>query len=127
MVTHDSLPVLPVATVHAQLIFQNLIGNALKYRGSAPPVVHIGARKQGGAWIFSVRDNGIGIAPEYRDYIFGLFKRLDCGSGNSGTGIGLAICKKLVERYGGRIWVDSEPGQGATFFFSLPEPAGDSV
>jgi len=121
-VTHDPLPAVSVASVHAQQILQNLIGNALKYRSDAPPVVHVGAWKQGASWVFSVRDNGIGIAPEYKTYVFGLFKRLGSEPTHSGTGIGLAICKKLVERYGGRIWVESEEGKGSTFFFSLPEP-----
>ena len=98
-----------------------MIGNALKYRSAAPPVVHVGARKEDTFWIFSVQDNGIGIAPAYQNQVFGLFKRLHSASEYSGTGIGLAICKKLVERYGGRIWVKSEAGKGATFFFSVPE------
>ena len=122
-VTYDEMPVLRMAPVHAQQIFQNLIGNALKYRGAAPPIVHVGARKQDAAWIFSVRDNGIGIDPEYGSYVFGLFKRLHPTSDHAGTGVGLAICKKLVERYGGRIWVESEPGGGSTFSFSIPEGA----
>jgi PAS domain S-box-containing protein len=119
-VTHDPLPVVAMATVHAQQIFQNLIGNALKYRGTEPPLVHVGARKTDAESIFSVRDNGIGIDPRYQSQVFGLFKRLHSSSAYSGTGIGLAICKKLVERYGGRIWVESEEGKGATFFFSIP-------
>ncbi len=119
-ITHDPLPVLTIAAVHAQQIFQNLIGNALKYRGTDPPVIHVGARKENAGWIVSVRDNGIGIDPRYRTQVFGLFKRLHSSSEYSGTGIGLAICKKLVERYGGRIWVESEEGQGATFFFTIP-------
>ena len=122
-VTHDAMPTLRVAAVHAQQIFQNLIGNALKYRSAAPPVVHVGARKEEGAWIFSVQDNGIGIAPQYKMRVFGLFKRLHSAADRPGTGIGLAICKKLVERYGGRIWVESKRGEGATFFFSIPESA----
>jgi PAS domain S-box-containing protein len=120
-VTHDPLPALQVAPVHAQQLFQNLIGNALKYRSAAPPVVHVGVRKQASEWVFSVRDNGIGIAPEHQANVFGLFKRLHSASRYPGTGIGLAICKKLVERYGGRIWVESAVGEGATFFFSIPE------
>lgn len=119
-VTQDPLPAVRMASVHAQQIFQNLIGNALKYRGAAPPRIHVGARQDGGAWILSVQDNGIGIDPEYATYVFGLFKRIRGASGHSGTGIGLALCKKLVERYGGRIWVDSQPGRGSTFFFSIP-------
>lgn len=123
-ITYDPMPALPIAAVHAQQIFQNLIGNALKYRRDAPPVVHVGAQKQGSGWVFSVRDNGIGIDPQYTTQVFGLFKRLHSASEYSGTGIGLAICKKLVERYGGRIWVESELGKGSTFFFFIPELAG---
>jgi PAS domain S-box-containing protein len=119
-VTFDPMPVIRIARVHAQQIFQNLIGNALKYRASAPPRVHVGARKEGADWIFSVEDNGIGIEPQYRSQVFGLFQRLHANATRTGTGIGLALCKKLVERYGGRIWVESEPGKGSTFSFSMP-------
>jgi PAS domain S-box-containing protein len=119
-VTRDPMPALRMATVHGQQIFQNLIGNALKYRGTAPPIIHVGAQQEGGAWILSVADNGIGIDPAFATQVFGLFKRLHSSSEYSGTGIGLAICKKLVERYGGRIWVESQVGKGATFFFSIP-------
>ena len=122
-ITRDPMTTLRMASVHAQQLFQNLIGNGLKYRSAAPPRVHVGARQEGGAWIFSVQDNGIGIEPVYATQIFGLFKRLHSASEHSGTGIGLAICKKLVERYGGSIWVESELGKGATFFFSIPEAA----
>jgi PAS domain S-box-containing protein len=120
-ITRDPLPEVRMAPVHAQQIFQNLIGNALKYRSASPPRVHVRAQRDGGAWILSVQDNGIGIDPEYAAYVFGLFKRIRAASGHSGTGIGLALCKKLVERYGGRIWIQSEPGRGSTFFFSVPE------
>jgi PAS domain S-box-containing protein len=120
-VSHDAMPALRIAPVHAQQLFQNLIGNALKYHGTAPPIIHLGARKEGATWIFSVQDNGIGIAPEHRSKVFELCQRLHTASQYPGTGVGLAICKKLVERYGGRIWVESELGKGATFFFSIPE------
>jgi len=121
IVTRGALPAFKkMPVVHAQQILQNLIGNALKYRGADPPRVHVAARRQDQTWIFSVQDNGIGIAPEYREYVFGLFKRLGSTREHAGTGIGLAICKKLVERYGGRIWVESEEGKGSTFFFSVP-------
>jgi signal transduction histidine kinase len=120
-VTHDALPALQVEPVHLQQIFQNLVSNAIKYRGSQPPRIHIDAIRQDGLWKFSVRDNGIGIEPRYKDQVFGLFKRLHSGSRYSGTGLGLAICKKLVERYHGRIWVESKLGEGSTFFFTLAE------
>jgi two-component system, chemotaxis family, sensor kinase Cph1 len=118
-VTHDPLPALEVEAVHLQQIFQNLVSNAIKYRSAQPPRIHIGAVQKGGGWEFSVQDNGIGIEPRYKDQVFGLFKRLHSRSRYSGTGLGLAICKKLVERYGGRIWVESQLGAGSTFFFTL--------
>lgn len=100
-------------------VFQNLVGNAIKYRGQSPLLVKIDARAEGENWIFSVADNGIGIAPEYQEAIFGLFKRLH-GENYPGTGIGLAVCKRIVERHRGRIWVESAPGVGSTFRFTLP-------
>jgi signal transduction histidine kinase len=120
-VTHDPLPALEVEAVHLQQIFQNLVSNAIKYRSAQPPRIHIGAVLKGGVWEFSVRDNGIGIEPRFKDQVFGLFKRLHSRSRYSGTGLGLAICKKLVERYGGQIWVESQPGAGSTFFFTLAQ------
>ncbi len=121
VITHDPLPSLRMLEVHAQQLFQNLIGNALKYRGADPPAVHLSAHRDGHAWILSVQDNGIGIDPAYQAQVFGLFKRLHSASEYAGTGIGLAICKKLVERYGGRIWVESAAGKGSTFSFSIPD------
>ena len=120
-VTYDSLPEICMSQTHLQQVFQNLISNALKYRKDEPPEIHISATYQGTAWRFSVRDNGIGIDPEYKEKIFGVFKRLH--RNYSGTGIGLAICQRVVERYGGRIWVESAPGKGATFFFTVPDAA----
>jgi PAS domain S-box-containing protein len=115
------LPSLPVHEMHLQQIFQNLIGNAIKYRSpERRPIVHVAAERQNGRWIFAVSDNGIGIDPEYKENIFGLFKRLHGSDEYSGTGIGLAICRRIVDRYHGRIWVESEPGRGSTFRFSLP-------
>jgi hypothetical protein len=120
-VTSDALPSLRVHSTHLKQLFQNLIGNAIKYRGAGrTPVVHVSAEKKGGFWEFSVRDNGIGIDPEYKEQIFGMFTRLHRGEEYSGTGIGLAICQRIVERYHGRIWVDSEPRCGSTFRFALP-------
>jgi two-component system, chemotaxis family, sensor kinase Cph1 len=122
-ITHDPLPtVLGDATQLTQL-FQNFIANALKFRGQEPPQIHVGAVAQDGCWQFSVRDNGIGIAPEYFEKIFVLFQRLHGRSVYPGTGIGLAVCKKVVERHGGRVWVESSPGQGATFYFTVARNA----
>jgi PAS domain S-box-containing protein len=122
-VTAEPLPKVYIAAAHLRQVFQNLIGNALKYRKDEPPRIHISAVPQGAAWRFAVRDNGIGIDPQYKENIFGVFKRLHRDQKYSGTGIGLAICQRVVERYGGRIWVDSAPGNGATFYFTLPQPA----
>jgi PAS domain S-box-containing protein len=118
-VTYGELPT--VRGSHLQLVqlFQNLIGNAIKYRGADAPEVSINAESHGGEWIISVRDNGIGISREHLDRIFGVFKRLH-GREIPGTGIGLAICRRIVERHGGRIWVESAPGAGSTFYFTLP-------
>jgi PAS domain S-box-containing protein len=120
-VVHGDLPEVMADREHLVRLFQNLIGNALKYhRAGVPPMVRVDARRADGReWIFSVHDNGQGIAPEYRQRIFDLFQRLH-GHEISGAGIGLAICKKIVERHGGRIWVESEVGQGSTFLFTLP-------
>ncbi|MBM3821011.1 MAG: ammonium transporter [Acidimicrobiia bacterium] len=119
-VTHEALP--PVLADRRQLtqLFQNLVGNALKYCDDARPRVHIGGGRDGAHGRFSVRDNGIGIDPQFHERIFGVFQRLHERGRYEGTGIGLAICKKIVERHGGRIWVKSEPGKGATFHFTLP-------
>jgi PAS domain S-box-containing protein len=117
----EPLPSLPVHGMHLQQLFQNIIGNAIKYRSpDRRPVVHVAAERQGGYWEFSISDNGIGIDSEYKENIFGLFKRLHNSDEYSGTGIGLAICKRLVDRYHGRIWVESEAGKGSTFRFTLP-------
>jgi light-regulated signal transduction histidine kinase (bacteriophytochrome) len=119
-ITADTLPALPVHSVHLQQLFQNLISNAIKYRSpERNPVVRISVKRESGQYLFSVQDNGIGIEPQYQERIFGIFKRLHTGEEYSGTGIGLAICQRIVERYRGRIWVDSEPGKGSTFVFSL--------
>jgi PAS domain S-box-containing protein len=115
----DDLPVVSGHTGHFVQLFQNLIGNAIKYRGDSPPQVHVSCELADGQFRFSVADNGMGIEPQYHAKIFGIFKRLH-GKKIPGTGIGLAICQRVVERYHGRIWVESEAGRGATFFFTLP-------
>lgn len=115
----DDLPPVAMHETHLLQVFQNLISNALKYRGARPPRIQIAAVRQGSECVFSVQDNGIGIAPQYHDRIFGVFKRLGNGTA-SGSGIGLAICKRVIEHYGGRIWVTSELNKGATFFFAAP-------
>jgi len=119
VITHGDL--LPALGIHAQIVqvFQNLISNAIKYRSAAAPRVEIQARKNEHEWIFSVRDNGIGIQQQYQKSVFGLFKRLH-GREIPGTGMGLAICSKIIERHGGRLWVNSQFGEGSEFCFSLP-------
>jgi signal transduction histidine kinase len=120
-ITQDSLPQLRMHRVHLEQLFQNLIGNAIKYCSDNQPQIRVRAARRGTEWLFSVEDNGIGIDPQYREQIFGIFKRLHSSTEYPGTGIGLAICQKIVQRYGGRIWVESELGRGATFFFTVPE------
>ena len=120
-ITHDALPALSVDATQIMQLFQNLIGNALKFRGESPPSIHVGAQREQGRWVFSVCDNGIGIEPQYYEKIFQIFQRLHTRKAYPGTGIGLAICKRIVERHGGTIWLESQPGQGSTFFFALPE------
>ncbi|MGI8746329.1 MAG: ATP-binding protein [Bryobacteraceae bacterium] len=120
-ITFEQLPTVKVQEVHLQQLFQNLIGNAIKYRKvEEAPLIQIAVERQGSDWLFSVKDNGIGIDPRYFTQIFGIFKRLHTAEKYSGTGIGLAICQKIVERYRGRIWVESVPGTGSTFRFTLP-------
>jgi PAS domain S-box-containing protein len=122
VVTHDALPAVRTDETQLTQVFQNLVGNAIKYHGAEVPRVHVSVTKNGGdEWIFSVRDNGLGIDPQYFDRIFILFQRLHGRDEFEGTGIGLAICKKILERLGGRIWVESQANKGSTFYFALPE------
>src|SRR5262249_15039175 len=120
-ITHDDLPAVTGDAAQLRLVFQNLIGNALKFRSALPPRVHVSAQQNNTYWQFSVRDNGIGIDPHQATQIFGVFQRLQTRQEYAGTGVGLAICKKIVERHGGRIWVDSTLGNGATFYFTIRE------
>ena len=120
VVTHGPLPTVMADRIQIGQLLQNLIGNAVKYHGAEPPRVHVSAEQKGNDWVFAVRDNGIGIDPQYAERIFVVFQRLHTREEYPGTGIGLAICKKIVERHGGRIWVESQAGTGATFYFTIP-------
>ena len=119
-VSHGPLPTVLGNAGQLTHLFQNLIGNAIKFRGQAPPRIHVSAELNGNEWVFSVRDNGIGLDPQFADRIFMVFQRLHRHEDYPGTGIGLAVAKKIVEHHGGRIWVESEPEKGATFHFTVP-------
>jgi light-regulated signal transduction histidine kinase (bacteriophytochrome) len=125
-VTCDSLPVIHANEGQLSRVFQNLIANAIKYHGEHAPEVRISALREGDEWTFSVRDNGIGIDPKYHHKIFGTFQRLHSRSEYEGNGFGLAICERIIRRHDGRIWVKSESGKGATFYFTLPERAREA-
>jgi light-regulated signal transduction histidine kinase (bacteriophytochrome) len=126
VITRDPLPKVLGHRVHLLQLLQNLVSNAIKYRGTEPPRIHISATRQDRFWRVAVRDNGIGIDPQHHQRVFGLFKRLH-GRKFQGTGIGLSICQKVVERYGGRIWVESALGKGSTFVFTLPAAGSSKV
>lgn len=119
VVTHDPLPTVMGDARQLGQLFQNLIGNGVKFRNEKPPVIHVSCKREGKEWLFSVKDNGIGIDPKDGQRIFSLFQRLHTRAEYPGTGIGLAVCKRIVERHGGRIWVESEAGEGSTFHFTL--------
>jgi len=119
VITSRSLPRVWMQLVHLQQVFQNLLGNAIKYRKGKSPKIVIDAVWRANEWLFSVQDNGIGIDGQYANDIFGIFKRLHSAAEYPGTGMGLAICKRIIERYGGRIWVESQLGNGATFRFTV--------
>jgi light-regulated signal transduction histidine kinase (bacteriophytochrome) len=120
-ITHDPLPSLRGDPIQLLSLFQNLIGNAIKFRGDKPPVIHIGVLAEDTHWVFSFKDQGIGIEPDFYERIFVIFQRLHGQGEYPGTGIGLALCRKIVERHGGKIWVESRMGAGSTFFFTIPK------
>jgi len=128
LITADPLPKLNADSSQMAMLFQNLLGNAIKFRGANPPRIHVSARREPSQWVLSVRDTGLGIAPKYFDRIFDIFQRLHTRQEYPGTGIGLAICKRIMERHGGRIWVESVPGERTTFYCAFPaeeEPEAD--
>jgi light-regulated signal transduction histidine kinase (bacteriophytochrome) len=119
-ITHDPLPAIRGDQSQINQLLQNLITNAIKFHGDEPPKIHISAEESNGEWIIAVSDEGIGIDPEHQEQIFRIFKRLHAREEYEGTGIGLAICKRIVERHNGKIWVESELGIGSTFYFTIP-------
>jgi len=122
VVSHDQLPMALADETQMVQLFQNLLGNAIKFRAEEVPRIHVSARAEREEWVFAVRDNGIGIDPQFHERIFVLFQRLHGRDEYPGTGIGLTISKKIVERHGGRIWLESSAGAGTTFYFSVPKP-----
>jgi light-regulated signal transduction histidine kinase (bacteriophytochrome) len=125
IITHNPLPTVNGDASQLVQLMQNLIGNGIKFNKGVTPQINISAASKNNKWLFSVSDNGIGIDPNQQERIFQIFQRLHNRTEYSGTGVGLAVCKKIVERHGGNIWVESEPGQGSTFFFTIPENGGE--
>jgi signal transduction histidine kinase len=125
LVTHEPLPKVMGDDIQLGQVFHNLLGNAIKYRDGKPPQVQVSCKKEQEEWVFSVKDNGIGIDPQYGEKIFQIFQRLHTRDQYSGSGIGLSLCKRIVERHGGKIWVESELGKGATFYFTMPAAVTD--
>jgi light-regulated signal transduction histidine kinase (bacteriophytochrome) len=121
-ITYGPLPMVNLPDFQLEQLFQNIVWNAIRYRSAAPPRIHVAAEQDEVLWKFSIQDNGIGIKPEYKEEIFGMFKRLHTAAEYPGTGMGLAICQRIVEGVGGRMWVESDPSRGSTFFFTLPGP-----
>jgi len=119
IITNDALPTVMADASHLMQVFQNLISNAIKFQGENVPHIHVSAQDKGLEWVFSIRDNGIGIEKQYADRVFVIFQRLHTRQEYPGTGIGLAVCKRIVERHGGRIWFESEPSKGSAFLFTM--------
>ena len=124
LISHGAMPTVMADATQLGQVFQNLIANAIKFRGPNAPLIHIEATKPGLQWVFSVRDNGIGIEPRFFERIFVIFQRLHSQDEHEGTGIGLAVCNRIIARHGGQIWVESKPDEGSAFFFSLNPPTG---
>ncbi len=121
IITNDDLPTVRADASQLMQVFQNLIANAIKFQGENVPHIHVSAQDKGREWVFAVKDNGIGIERQFADKVFVIFQRLHTRQEYPGTGIGLALCKRIVERHGGKIWLESKPGEGSTFFFTIPK------
>jgi light-regulated signal transduction histidine kinase (bacteriophytochrome) len=127
VITNDGLPTVMADEAQVCQLLQNLVSNAIKFRSNGPPHIHISSQQENGQWIFSVSDDGIGIDPQYHERIFAIFQRLHGRTEYDGTGIGLSVCKSIIERHGGKIWLESEFGKGSTFYFSIPNRTKDML